>query len=75
MRVYSRTQTSVPETCLLGTWHPALRRQDPGRGHGKKRGNLITDSKGEGKSGVPASREYRCRGSGTDALVVVMKAL
>ena len=75
MRVYSRTQMSVPETCLLGTWHPALRRQEPGQGHGRERGNLVTDDKGEGKSGSPASREYQCRRPGADALVVVMRCL
>ena len=75
MRVYSRTQTSVPETCLLGTWHPALRRQEPGQGHGRERGNLAADGKGEGEIGEPASREYRRRGPGADALVVVRKRL
>ena len=75
MRVYSRTQTSVPEACLLGTWHPALRRQDPRQGHGRERGNLAADGKGEGESGAPASREYQCRGPGADALVVVRKRL
>jgi hypothetical protein len=75
MRVYSRAQMSVPETCLLGTWHPALRRQDPEQGHSRERGNLVEDDKGEGESGSPASREYRGHRPGADALVVVMKCL
>ena len=75
MRVYSRTQMSIPETCLLGMWHSALRRQEPGQGHGRERGNLVTDAKGEGESGASASREYECRRPGADALVVVMMCL
>jgi hypothetical protein len=75
MRVYIRTLMSVPGTCLLGTRHPALRRQEPGQGHGRERGNLVADAKGEGDSGSPASQEYQCRRPGADALVVVMKCL
>jgi hypothetical protein len=75
MRVYSRAQTSVPETCLLGTRHPALRRQEPGQGRDGERENLIVDVKGEGESGDPASREYQCHRSGADALVVAVKSL
>ena len=61
MRVYSRTLMNVPETCLLGTWRPALRRREPEQGHDRERGNLVTDGKGEGESGTSASREYQCR--------------
>jgi hypothetical protein len=75
MRVYIRTLMSVPGTCLLGTRHPALRRQEPEQGHGRERGNLVTDEKGEGESGTPASREYQCRRPGADALVVAMRCL
>ena len=75
MCVYSCTLTSVPETCLLGTRRPALRRQEPGRGRDMERENLIVGVKGEGESGVSASQEYRGRESGADALVVARKVL
>lgn len=75
MRGYRSALISVPDTCLLGTWHPALRRQEPGQGHGRERENLMRDVKGDGKSGQPASQEYQCSISGADALVVVMKSL
>jgi hypothetical protein len=75
MRVYSRTQMSVPDTCLLGTWRPALRRQEAEQGHSRELGNLVANDKGEGESGPPASREYQCRRPGADALVVAMRCL
>lgn len=75
MRVYRSTLTSVSETCLLGTRHPALRRQEPGHGQGMERENLIVDVKGDGKGGSPVSQEYQCHGSGADASVLVMKRL
>ena len=60
MRGYRNSLISVPATCLLGTWHPALRQQEPGQGHGMERENLIGNAKGDGESGTPASQEYRC---------------
>lgn len=75
MREYRSTLISVPATCLLGTRHPALRRQEPGRGQGMERENLIVDDKGDGEGGAPASQEYRCHDSGAEALVVVKKLL
>ena len=57
MRVYRSMLISVSETCLLGTRHPALRRQDPGQGRGMERENLIMDIKGDGEGGEPASQE------------------
>ena len=75
MRWYRTALMSVPGTCLLGTRHPALRRQEPGQGHDRERENLIRDAKGDGKSGPPASQEYQSSRSGTDALVLAMKEL
>jgi len=75
MRVYMSMLMSVSETCLLGTWHPALRRQEPGQGRGMERENLMMDVKGDGEGGVPASQEYQCHLSGADALVVALRQL
>lgn len=47
MQVYIRLLISVSDTWLLGTRHPALRRQELGQGHNRERGNLIMDVKGE----------------------------
>ena len=55
MREYRSALISVSETCLLDTRHPALRRQEPGRGQGTERENLIADDKGDGKGGAPVS--------------------
>ena len=75
MRGYRTPLISVPDTCLLGTRHPALRRQEPGQGQGRERENLIGDVKGDGESGRTASPEYQCPRSGADALVVALKGL
>ena len=66
---------SVSETCLLDTWHPALRRQELGQGRGTERENLMLDIKGDGKGGTPVSQEYQCQPSGADALVVALSQL
>jgi len=75
MHVYISVLMSVSETCLLDTWHPALRRQERGQGQSMERENLMLDVKRDGEDGSPVSQEYQCQLSGADVSVVALRQL